>query len=70
MHRCIVTAQIGHFASHNERFIRRRHVESLEGHPSSKRIRFLPEVRVFMAFKTPDYCSDAGLHRRGNNWAF
>jgi hypothetical protein len=38
----------------------------LEGHPPSSRIH-LPGARLFVAFKTPDYCSYAGLHRRGWN---
>ena len=36
-------------------------------HPPSKWIRYLPEVRVLVAFKTPKYCRDASLHRHGTN---
>jgi hypothetical protein len=35
----------------------------------SKCIFFLG-VRLFIAFKMPNYCSNAGMHRCGNNWAF
>ena len=52
---------------HREWFIRNQRVESLGIHTTSRRIRFLPEVRVFMAFKTPNYCRDALLLRHGTN---
>ena len=67
-HCCMVTAPIGHFDSHNKWFIQPQHAESLEGHPLSRRI-YLPEVRLFMAFKKPNYCRDASplLHRHGTN---
>ena len=43
----------GRNGPHREWFIRNRRVGSLGIHPPSKRIRSLPEVRVFMAFKCP-----------------